>query len=322
MKLDRITITGADSSNEKFNVFRSMSSVTMKYPYVEWGFLVTKEKIGNKPRFVNSGWISEAMDHCDSSNFSMHICGGYVRDMCRGEPSFLDDFYEHNMGRIDRIQLNLSCYLHLINRDRMLRAMKVPELEKKQFILQFSRPDFELLGFLRDAGVDAVPIFDQSGGKGKSPEEWPKASELYYNGYAGGLSLDNIDGELDQIAEAAGKTSIWIDIETGVRDSHNRFDFDLVEGFLKKCKPWMVPEATIPTFFCACGWSGKDIIKGTKEELQQAVVRIFGEWTEQFSGIVSGFCPNCESLFVGNSRSYSFKDEGEDEDEDENLWAK
>jgi len=97
-----------------------------------------------------------------------------------------------------------------------------------------------------DGSVDAVPLFDISGGAGILPAQWPKPQYMStdtdhcYHGYAGGLGPDNLETQLPLIAEAAGNTRIWIDMETRVRSSDDRqFDLQKVRRCLEICAPFI-----------------------------------------------------------------------------------
>lgn len=313
MKLDKVTITGADRSQDK-DVYRLIDRMAMAYPFVEWGILVTSDGGNGSPRFPDYAWISDCMEITSPGvSFSMHVCGRHVRDMCKGEPSFLDIIPEHYFQAFSRIQLNFSCYMHLIDRDRMLRAMLIPELAKKQFILQFSEPDYELLKFLQDGGVDVVPFFDRSGGRGDVPENWPKHPGQYC-GYAGGLTPENVDAELKKISNVVGQDErLWIDVETGVRSEKNIFDFRKVESFLKACKPWIDPEALKKVYSCClCGWSGKDIVVPEKEELERIETELFGGLGRSGEGL----CPQCNALFIeGHPNPYMQREEEQSDDD-------
>ena len=66
-------------------------------------------------------------------------------------------------------------------------------------------------------------LFDASGGRGLAPNSWPQGMPRRC-GYAGGLNPDNVAAA---VADIGTKASLyWIDMETGVRDDHDRFSID------------------------------------------------------------------------------------------------
>lgn len=87
--------------------------------------------------------------------------------------------------------------------------------------------------------MDAVPLFDTSGGAGIVPRVWPiPLASIPYHGYAGGLGPETLERELERIAEAAGDTRVWIDMERRVRsEDDERLDLDKVRRVLALCEP-------------------------------------------------------------------------------------
>jgi len=76
-------------------------------------------------------------------------------------------------------------------------------------------------------------LMDASGGRGRSPDNWPRPITGVACGYAGGIGPDTIEADLDRIAGAVGDGVIWIDMEGRVRDEVDRFDLDRVETVLR-----------------------------------------------------------------------------------------
>lgn len=94
---------------------------------------------------------------------------------------------------------------------------------------------------LREAirhGIDAVPLFDVSGGTGIVPDQWPPAIDGLYCGYAGGLGPETITRGIERISAAAPGQTIWIDMETRVRSNADSvFDLDKVKQCLELSLP-------------------------------------------------------------------------------------
>ncbi len=88
-------------------------------------------------------------------------------------------------------------------------------------------------------GIQAFPLFDLSGGIGLLPKEWPEQQPNQYCGYAGGLSPDNLQKEMERISEVATGL-IWIDAETLLRSENDTvFNLGKVRRFLEAAKPWV-----------------------------------------------------------------------------------
>ena len=89
---------------------------------------------------------------------------------------------------------------------------------------------------LRANGLDVALLYDASGGQGITPERW-QAPKGDYCGYAGGLSLANIEAQIPLIREAAGSARVYLDLEAGARDAQDRFDMDAVKLLLEIVAP-------------------------------------------------------------------------------------
>jgi phosphoribosylanthranilate isomerase len=71
-------------------------------------------------------------------------------------------------------------------------------------------------------------LIDDSGGRGISPSIWSAPHTSKQIGFAGGLGLDNLAGELEKIHAVAG-TGSWVDMEGKLR-THDLFDLDKAEA--------------------------------------------------------------------------------------------
>ena len=100
---------------------------------------------------------------------------------------------------------------------------------------------------LQSAGINAIPLFDKSGGTGVLPDSWPMQQHNLYSGYAGGLSPENLEQEIPKIFDATCGP-IWIDAETLLRTPYGRegaragdfFDLKKVCSFLEVAKQWVI----------------------------------------------------------------------------------
>jgi hypothetical protein len=234
--LDRVTITGADDSIQPQDII----ALTKEFPFVEWGILLSKHSEG-KPRFPTYEWLCELLKSLyEHTQISGHICGRWVRDICKGDWTIAED-RSPIINYFRRFQLNFRPYLHKIKDVEAFIAgfQAVPKCE--QFIFQLNDINNELLRTVKDNGVNAAPFFDLSGGIGVLPESWPKQLQGLYCGYAGGLSPDNLTEQLELISSSVEAGPIWIDVESHVR-TDERFDLDKVVKFIKLAEPWVVSQ--------------------------------------------------------------------------------
>lgn len=243
MKLRKITLTGADDSIDP----RDLVELAAKYPFSEWGVLFIHKSqghgrgLGDGSRFPSFDWIKRLLEIAPPSmNLCAHLCGSI----------FVNNLVEHGsfaFGRIpgipserfQRIQLNF----HAQPIDPFSRHIQLNLTSTgREFLFQCDGVNDPIIKEWVQQGC-GFPLFDTSGGAGLTPSqlegEWPKVWPGVYCGYAGGLGPTNVvDETLGPIAQAAGDSPIWIDMETRVR-SHKDSLFDLAkcEEVLKAMEP-------------------------------------------------------------------------------------
>lgn len=238
MNLDRVTVTGADDSVDP----NDLAALSKRFPFVEWGILLSRSQEGNH-RFPTLNWIlhlNRVRGACASMGaplkLSGHLCGQWVRALCRGSRRFEAE-RPALRSLFQRVQLNFHAQEHDVAPDLFVEVLQM--WEREEYIFQVDGVNNHALGTARNAGVNAVPLFDKSGGAGVEPGEWP-APFGSYCGYAGGLHPDILREQLGRIALAAGDSRVWIDVETHVRSADDRqFDLAKVEKFLTVAEPWV-----------------------------------------------------------------------------------
>jgi len=94
------------------------------------------------------------------------------------------------------------------------------------FITQHNPANIDVLPALREHRNHAI-LFDASGGRGLSPNEWATPLNGVRCGYAGGLGLDNIADQMVVIKDAVGEHPFWVDMEGKLRDENDCFSLDL-----------------------------------------------------------------------------------------------
>lgn len=214
MKLDRVTITGADDSIHP----SALISLSQEFPFVEWGILFSGSQTGN-PRFPSPEWVRGLPP---GLQYAAHLCGRYVRDLVL-EAHFT--WWEGRPGNFfDRIQLNFHGQFHRQHRNFLGEATLRADA---QFILQCDGVNDDAVRDLcRQAPERFVPLFDTSGGAGRLPTSWPEIWPDQYCGYAGGLGPDNVIEQLKMIEAKTNGRRFWIDMERRVRTPDDR-GFDL-----------------------------------------------------------------------------------------------
>lgn len=241
MNLYRATVTGADDSVKHDElVFLSKA-----FTFAEWGILLSKRSMGS-PRFPTREWMLKLQEVAKQEvlNLSGHICGRWVRDICVGNWSIADELGDI-LGIFQRIQLNFHAEVHVLNRETFVAGLKsISQKYPFQFIFQMDGVNNDILDVAVKAGINAVPLFDRSGGAGILPDQWPRPIAKFC-GYAGGLSPDNVADQLDRIYEAVhGESSktdvqVWIDAERRLRsEDDTKLELDKVSHYLEGAKQW------------------------------------------------------------------------------------
>lgn len=241
MKIKYVTLTGADDSVDAEELF----ILSNKFPFVEWGILFSQSKC-DVPRYPSIHWVNRLVDETlwsKRANLAAHLCGKWTDDVMKGEMTFLRNTSYDKV--FDRIQLNVGSCIHESIQSNMLQA--ISNIDPKTKVMlggNYSKTavDGDVLG---DMGIS--PLFDASGGNGKTPDAWPSplrksSGECILSGYAGGLGPDNISSELDRISRVVGDETIWIDMESKLRTKrHGRdvFDLEKCEHVLEAVKAWV-----------------------------------------------------------------------------------
>ncbi len=227
--LKKVTITGADDNTNVADMVR----LSNKYPFVEWGILLSKSSEGGY-RFPSASWIKDVLAPATEENklqLAGHLCGVWVRDLLMGNWTFRED-RPGFMQMFRRIQINTHGNEHQLNMVGMNKCLG--DFPSKQWIFQMDGTNDKLRSNILSAGpygFHGTGLFDLSGGSGILPDEWPTSTE--WAGYAGGLSHENVAQQLAIISEKAGG-DFWIDAERRLRSESDKFlMMDKCEAYLE-----------------------------------------------------------------------------------------
>lgn len=223
MNIHTVTFSGA--SNE--TSITKMCDLYDNYPYIEWGIQTPHYGGG---LFPDSGWVKELT----STNLplSAHMCS--VRELLE-ETNPVEVLSIEGWESFKRVQINTHGYPHHTT-SATLELFNTELFKGKEIILQLDDvpQNNYTFGLANSMGVNVSGLFDTSHGGGRSPDTWPKSSEVLMGakfGYSGGLGPDNMKFALPQIASAAGDSDIWVDMEGRIR--HNgRLDFNKIQKVL------------------------------------------------------------------------------------------
>jgi len=224
MRLHTVTASGIDDTVSP----ERLLELQRQFPFVEFGILLSQSNQGT-PRYPTTVWIDRLRTlACDSVHLSGHLCGRWARDVCRG--SFPPDVDVTPFGRI---QLNIAPHMQLIETPE---AMATCLPAGREYILQVGQSvdaGLTLARELKGAGATVSVLFDSSGGRGITPDQWPSLPIDLMCGFAGGFGPENLKTQLERLAIIAENRVIWIDMESKIRSDSDEFDLDKVRRCLE-----------------------------------------------------------------------------------------
>ncbi len=239
--VDRVTVTGADDSIHP----KKLVEIYEKYRgLVEFGILFSPDCEGI-PRFPSAVWLAELTDINKSLPeklpLSAHLCGNWVKAICEDGNMF---FMKHHniLWMFQRFQLNFHGQLHKVHPHQFLAHVANLSRHGRQLIFQMDGVNDKLLRMVKERRPEAnvAAIFDRSSGGGILPEEWPRVIKDCYCIYSGGLSPDNLDGQMEKIVKVASPGPIGLDLERNLRSSDDKqFVLGKTYDSLEATKPWV-----------------------------------------------------------------------------------
>ena len=238
--LERVTITGADDSTD----IAEMLDLSRRYPYVEWGILVSRKQEGGH-RFPSRPWMVSLVEaampdkETELMNLSTHICGAWVREMFVGKMDWTALPIVASVSQ--RVQINTHAEEH-VSTVAMMETLE--KRDECQFIFQWDGVNNHLALAARAWGLNVVALYDRSGGAGIVPDVWPAQHEALPCGYAGGLGPDNLSAEVARIESAQTRRVSSDDMERRVRTpDDSALDMGAVRSVLEQADGLLSPRA-------------------------------------------------------------------------------
>lgn len=235
-RLQYVTITGADDSTN----IGEMIDMSAEFPFVEWAILVSRAQRGG-PRFPDEGWTEKFVSaaHVNSMKVSMHLCGGWVRELLTGTLN-LSELPQDLLGFTKRIQINTHAEQHVSTIAMFDKMSEIDQIDSKDFIFQWDDVNNHLAFASLSYSQDPSILFDLSHGAGVLPSKWPSPVDGFPCGYAGGLGPENIVEQLNKIHYVTDTRTYWVDMEGRVRTEDGlNLDMDKVRSVLQQVKDWM-----------------------------------------------------------------------------------
>lgn len=183
-------------------------------------------------------------------NLAIHINSEWANDICvNGNiPYPLSAWFKVENKRekpvVQRVQLNMPKQT-ADNIDIYHIARIIDCYWDKEFIFQYNDKTKQAIQKLHEVGLKFSLLFDASGGNGIAPTSWEKPIyESHPMGYSGGMSPDNVIGNLRQINRILPNDyQTWIDAEGKLKssdlfDEKAKFDVDLARAYITRANMW------------------------------------------------------------------------------------
>lgn len=239
MKLSHVTLSGLDDGID----YEDIERFAEEYPRTEFGILLNTIRGGADKRYPSLEWIQGLKDR-RVGKLAGHFCGMTSRHLIDGIVPKFDRFSGYPIEIFDRIQINFAGKEYSSDNREFSKILKETG---KLFIFQMDGVNDWRLDDVRQRGVKAIPFYDRSFGRGILPDSYPEGIAGLMCGYGGGLNPENIETELGKIAAAVGKLrSCWIDLETGLRDGDDNFDFSRASAVLEVAAQYFPAEELSP----------------------------------------------------------------------------
>ncbi len=213
-----VSFTGPDDQTD----IGKLKAYQEAFPFIEWAILVFPRDTGS-PRYPQRDWIHRFLDS-GPTQAALHVCGQDVHNFINREPEMWE-----LAQRFNRVQVNFFQGKDPIDPAKLSDTINA---YGKPVILPYN-PKNMVTNEQVTAPHDV--IFDRSGGKGLSPDSWPEALTTRFCTYAGGLGPETISEQFPRIVAAARDLPFGIDMQTGLRDEQNRFDFLKVKSVSVYC---------------------------------------------------------------------------------------
>lgn len=239
MKLKCVTCSGA---NEHTNIEKL---VDLFYNYNEKASIGIQVS-GKKASFgmARFWWIMALYYHLKEQelnlNVALHLNQDWVERFCSGD---VPDEVEHILGLtladgelfIKKVQLNFK-----IGREKEPKVETIIQMMKKYpelvFIFQHNDSNAEFIQQLYNSGAKFELLFDSSFGEGIVPKNRPAPIfDDIPQGYAGGLSPENVAEEIDKISKVVPSNGQFsIDAEGKLKGDDGHFSLEKCRAFLEE----------------------------------------------------------------------------------------
>ena len=246
MNLQFVTCSGANEHTDIPELVKLLDD----YPLAEVGIQVSNERCSyGSPRFE---WIQNLVNYVNCAglliNAALHVNLKWVEAFSTGvivpELSDLLNYRDVNGEYFfKRIQLNFKIGRETTAPDKEKLTELIRYLKGRAIILSYSLSNASLIRQLYRDGVAFNCLYDESFGRGIAPEtrQIPVFCDIV-QGYAGGISPDNVVSVLDTIQNVWSHyptaTGIYIDAQGKLEDENKHFDLNKARRYVENAHGW------------------------------------------------------------------------------------
>lgn len=246
MILNYVTCSGTN----EFTDIESLVALMREFPLGEVGVQVSEKQSPAGGARIDWVWqlVAYTNEHNTSINAALHVNRTWVENLCRGivvpelqELLELRDIYD--LPYFKRIQLNFKLGRDAVSLDCANTIIMLQQRIKRRFILSYNESNAKLIKLLYLKGLRFDCLFDSSFGAGIAPNtrQAPVFADIL-QGYAGGITPDNVCAELDKIASVVEISpaigNVYIDAQKGLEDDQTHLSLDKCNQYLANATAW------------------------------------------------------------------------------------
>ncbi len=242
MRLVTITCSGANEHTE----IEALVSMIRSFRNAELGIQVSNLK--GAFATARYWWLRALYLYLLQNRISipvaLHINSGWVEDFCQGKvapelENFLFLFGANKRPFIKRVQLNFK-----IGREKTpdlkILYRSIARFPYQRFIFSYNESNANFIQELYQTDLKFDLLYDNSFGEGILPNTYPAPRfDDVLQGYAGGLSPDNITEELNKISKVIPcNGDFFIDAEGKLKGDDRHFSLKKCRRFLETASKW------------------------------------------------------------------------------------
>lgn len=238
------------SGTNEFTDIKEMCELMNAYPLSEIAVQVSEKQ--SPAGSARLDWVRALAAYLTenqlSINAALHVNRTWVEEMCRGivvpelqELIEMQDIYD--LPLFKRIQLNFKLGRDEVREDCDDTLVGLQHRLSRRFILSYNESNKRIVHQLYLKGLRFDCLYDSSFGAGIAPDtrKAPVFTDIV-QGYAGGISPDNVVAELEKIASAVENSpttgNVYIDAQKGLEDEQTHLSLEKCHRYLDAVDKW------------------------------------------------------------------------------------